>query len=97
MVVVSDSQSSNRGYMSLKNLKDNPFPLKSLNKLNNNPRKIGNVRAYFYVNHNPLFTIGPDCTPLIKTRVILCGIANEFNVFIHYALGFWFGILRAYT
>ena len=26
-----------------------------------NPRKIGNMRAYLYINNFPLIVIGPDC------------------------------------
>ena len=28
---------------------------------NQNPRKIGNMRAYLYINNFPLIVIGPDC------------------------------------
>ena len=27
----------------------------------NNPRKIGAVNAFFYINNSPLIVIGPDC------------------------------------
>ena len=26
-----------------------------------NPRHIGSVKAFFYINNNPLIVIGPDC------------------------------------
>lgn len=61
LVVHEESHARTKGYISLKNNARNPFPLKSFNKFDNDPKVIGNVRAYSYVNHNPLFTVGPDC------------------------------------
>lgn len=42
----------------------------ALSSLDTDPPMVGNVFAFCYVNHNPIFTIGPHC----KSRETLTAI-----------------------